>query len=608
MAVLPRPMSSARQPPRPRRSRKRSQPSPRRWYGRSSPTNAGRLVLLGEALVGQPGEQGGRPRRRRAGAGVDLAVAGEAQQRDGVDAWRGRARCSSRRRRARRSAAGSMRTQRRPVCSSVAPAGSARASSASVRAVGPSSSATTIRHCDDGLAPEPRRGGPTAAPASPCRARTTPARTRRSGPMRSMPRRSSSAGACSRKRSASSTSRSSDAGSWAVARSAATSTQPASGRGQLADRRRRAARRASSPPASSTASGVASHTSSAVHHRPGSSSSTTSRRTSQSSYGSSGTTSRTRGTTTGSPRRPPVVAVEAGGERGDLVRVGGGAAADQRIGCGEGAEHGAARSTVAGDRPAGRSGRQSAVGEAVAGDAVDHGGVDVGDRGRVVGGRPADRRHRRGERGERRRRATGSASGTQRATGRSRSVRTHGVTSPADTVAAASRATAASQATESAVACRTAGATAARRRPGRRAGAPTPGGRSDRRAGAPRGWRGDRGAAGRPATPAARTPPSRAVGRAVCSPSQPHRCSVPPAHDATIVGAGRARVGGRAARGPSAVGGGQRGRSTRHPRRPYRGGVTRRGDQAVELDTVRDSSFLFRSTLVPWRSTPRSGR
>ncbi len=49
--------------------------------------------------------------------------------------------------------------------------------------------------------------------------------------------------------------------------------------------------------------GCASHTSSAVHQRPGSSSSTTSRRTSQSSYGSSGTTSRTRGTTTGSPRR-----------------------------------------------------------------------------------------------------------------------------------------------------------------------------------------------------------------------------------------------------------------------------------------------------------------
>ena len=38
-AVLPRPMSSARQAPRPSRPRNASQPTPRCWYGRSAPAN-----------------------------------------------------------------------------------------------------------------------------------------------------------------------------------------------------------------------------------------------------------------------------------------------------------------------------------------------------------------------------------------------------------------------------------------------------------------------------------------------------------------------------------------------------------------------------------------
>ena len=91
VAVLPRPMSSARQPPRPRRSRKRSQARPRRWYGRSSPTNARRLVLLLQAIVGEPGQQLVGPRRHPwpsrspTATGVQLALARQLQQRHGVD-------------------------------------------------------------------------------------------------------------------------------------------------------------------------------------------------------------------------------------------------------------------------------------------------------------------------------------------------------------------------------------------------------------------------------------------------------------------------------------------------------------------------------------------
>ena len=158
MAVLPRPMSSARQPPRPRRSRNRSQPRPRRWYGRSSPTNPAGSCSSREALVGQPGRAARRstPRRWRPRRSASSSPSPASRSSvDGIDrgvvadvvleplAGPGAARPG----RCAPSAGRCAAAWRRPR--------SARSSSASEIAAGPSSSATTRRHVDDGLAPEP---------------------------------------------------------------------------------------------------------------------------------------------------------------------------------------------------------------------------------------------------------------------------------------------------------------------------------------------------------------------------------------------------------------------------------------------------------------------
>ena len=50
MMVLPRPMSSARQPPKPKRARKWSQPRPSRWYGRERPHEIRRGLGRPDAL------------------------------------------------------------------------------------------------------------------------------------------------------------------------------------------------------------------------------------------------------------------------------------------------------------------------------------------------------------------------------------------------------------------------------------------------------------------------------------------------------------------------------------------------------------------------------
>ena len=329
MAVLPRPMSSARQPPSPRRWRNRNQLEAAPLVRPQLAAEPVRLVLLDQALVGQPGRAGRSSSRRRARRSTSPSPARRSSVMASTRSWSRS--CSSSRRRARRSAAGSMRTHRRPVCSSVAPADSARASSASDSAVGPSSSATTIRHWT--TASRPNCPGWSDGGAGAALPRTeTPARTRRSGPMRSMPRRSSSAGACSRKRPASSTLELQRRRLVRRGQVGGDLDGPGQRPGPARRRRRPARRPATRSPASSTASGVASQTSSAVHHRPGSSSSTTSRRTSQSSYTSSGHDEADPGHDDGLAEHPPVVALEAGGQLVHLVGVGDGAAADQRIG------------------------------------------------------------------------------------------------------------------------------------------------------------------------------------------------------------------------------------------------------------------------------------
>ena len=78
-----------------------------------------------------------------------------------------------------------MRTHRLPVCSNVAPARSALAISAADNAAGPSSSATTIAHST--MASRPKPAARSFAGAAVARPRTsTSARTRRSGPIRSI--------------------------------------------------------------------------------------------------------------------------------------------------------------------------------------------------------------------------------------------------------------------------------------------------------------------------------------------------------------------------------------------------------------------------------------
>ena len=307
-----------------------------------------------------------------------------------------------------------------------------------------------------------------------------------------MPRRSSSAGACSRNRPASSTLSSSDDGSCVAARSAATSTDPAERQGQLG-RRRRPARGPALAPASSTASGVASQTSSAVHQRPGSSSSTTSRRTSQSSNRSSGTSRRTRGTTTGSPSTRRWWRSKRVASSCDLV--GWATALPLISGSGDASARNTARAaTVAGAR---------AVRERRAPALRRRGGC--GPRRRparrgcrrpssVVGHGQADRRHRRRELGE-----GGVEHGIVE-----RHPAGHGQVAvgadarrdqPGGDGARAAAATAASQATESPIAAP--GCTEeATWRHARRGCGPTPGGRCGRRGGRRRRWRSGHDAAG----------------------------------------------------------------------------------------------------------------
>ncbi len=241
-----------------------------------------RLGLLAQPIVGQPGEQLVGPRPAWRSAPVSRARPHRpAEQRDGVD--RGEVADV-----VLESPPGS--AQRGRIDADPAPPavqqGGAGPRGPLQLGVGQRRRALVVG--DDEL---PRRPSPRARTACRGRRRTqgvalprrlTPARSSRSGPTSSMPRWASSAGACSRNRSASSTSSSIIDGSWAVASSAAVSTHPARMRASAVIS---ASSRAtwSGPPATSTATGEASQTSSAVHQRPGSSSSTSSRRTSQSS-------------------------------------------------------------------------------------------------------------------------------------------------------------------------------------------------------------------------------------------------------------------------------------------------------------------------------------
>ncbi len=150
-----------------------------------------------------------------------------------------------------------------------------------------------------------------------------------------------------------------------------------------------------------------------------------------------------------------------------------------------------------------------------------------------------------------------SGTGTHRATGSSRSSRMLGATRPADTVAAASRATAASQASESVPSAACSGAPSdcshpAARSAGRRidagriASPPGSATSTDERCPMRNGSARHAGVSN-----ASRS----AFGTAVWAPSQPHRWTVPPTQLATIAGAGPL-----AARGADHRSGGQRGR------------------------------------------------
>ena len=122
-----------------------------------------------------------------------------------------------------------MRTQRRPVCSSVEPVSSARASSASEMTVR-SSSADRERPLDDACRARTRWAGRSPGPVTPRRERRRAARTSASGPMMPIPARPSASGACSRNSAASSTSSSTNDG-WRWSASArATGTDSATSR------------------------------------------------------------------------------------------------------------------------------------------------------------------------------------------------------------------------------------------------------------------------------------------------------------------------------------------------------------------------------------------
>ena len=201
VAVLPRPMSSARQPPSPTRARNCIQAEPAPLVVAQLAVERRRLVHLLEPLVGQPGEQRRDPvrGRRRIGPATSrhratrstARVGRRATRRPTAGAGRRRrratcvARWSSSSARARRRPSGSMRTQRCPVRISVVPAASIRARSASDSGV---SSTTAFHSTSASLPNRPLRssaGASRAVPRTPTRART-----RCSGPSSSIPSRS----------------------------------------------------------------------------------------------------------------------------------------------------------------------------------------------------------------------------------------------------------------------------------------------------------------------------------------------------------------------------------------------------------------------------------
>ena len=253
----------------------------------------------------------------------------------------------------------------------------------------------------------------------------------------------------------------------------------------------------------------------------------------------------------------PLVALEARRQRGELLGVGDAAAADHGSGTPR------ARSTeraadIAGSRLLGSGGPPVAVGQAVAGERVDHRGVDVGDGRRIAGSArrsAASPRRGRVERGDRR---WSSATGTHRATGMSRSWRIRGATSPAPTVAAASRATAASQASESDCVARR------RRGPRSQRAARSAGeahrGRADRLAVGQRHVErrevADQERVGRRAPLRREERPVQRVGQRVWAPSHPHRCRLPSTQEPTIAGAGRSSAARPTATVEASAGGG----------------------------------------------------
>ena len=422
-----------------------------------------------------------------------------------------------------------MRTQRRPLCSNVAPARSARSSSASEIDAGPSSSATTSFHAT--TASRPKRFGWSAPSCGVARPLTrTPARTRRSGPTSSMPRAASSAGACSRNRSASSTDSSSPTGSCSRARSAATSThsatvvasvltsapQPVQVVGTAGDLDRHG-RRLPHVLRRAPATGVdlVDELEADVPVVVG-------------VVGNDEAHARQHD---GLAAQAPLVALEAGRQRRQLVGVGDAAAADQRIDPAQRPHDGAGSHHR---RIAAARQRRLPVplGEAVPGQRVDHRGMDVDDRRRVVRRRDADRRHRRGELRRARRRRPGrrrAPTGRPACRGRCGSAARRARPRPSPgrgrrrpRASAASPSCTATGATRSQRAARSAG------QPHRRGRIASP---SSRTTSSDDRWPTRNGLAVEPHRGSANARCS-VLGSAVWTPSHPHRCTVPPTQDA----------------------------------------------------------------------------
>ena len=400
VAVLPRPMSSARQPPRPRRSRKRSQARPRRWYGRSSPVKPAGSWPPRRRSSGRPASSSSvhaADRRRR--DAVDLAVAGQPQQA---------------RRRRRRSCCAAVLVepspgpaQRRRVDAHPAPAGVQQRGAGRLGArqlgLGDRRRGRRRRRRRGASRRWPRgrtavrgRRRRTASPAADgdTGAHEALGTEQLDAERRQLGRRLLEEAARRRRRRAR---------AWSAR---ATVSQLAGDvdalgerPGQRHDLGARAPRGARRRPASSTASGVASQTSSAVHQRPGSTSSTSSRRDLPVVEGVVGHDQSHLGDDDRLTAQPAVVAAEALAEPVELVGVGETAAEQRRIGGGEGTERrahgGDGRGTGGGQRRA-----PSPGGQAGAGHGVDEGGVDV-DHGGGATVRGADRRHRRGQPAER---------------------------------------------------------------------------------------------------------------------------------------------------------------------------------------------------------------